>query len=260
MHINFAHYDWALILRKLTMGELKELRVLRCKTLAMPDLVQFLARHVQITILDLGGCEMLGALTPPISARYSASTFTEPTVAAASPAEEGTTPTPETFLPHLTSLTASPEWLLYFLGPPDFSAPTYSPTTTFFSKFSLWSGPFVSTATTNGRQWYPTLRNITAYSVKSWSAKAGDDPSGPYHAAQLARARACAAARGLNLQVGWVADSGCMVGPFVHSLHRRYARTHGQSRSRCVIFSLILLFTMDEILVSILLPTDLSIS
>ncbi|KAJ6458492.1 hypothetical protein C8R45DRAFT_1110023 [Mycena sanguinolenta] len=178
MHINFAHYGWALILPKLTMGGLKELRVLRCQTLVMSDLVQFLAWHVQITVLDLGGSGVLRAFMPPIllvTLRLLSLNALD-------------VPPPS----HITHRLAG--WLLYFPGPPDFSAPTYSPTTTFFSSFSLWSGPFASTAAKNGQRWYPALRNITAHSVKSWNTKDGDDPSGPHHAAQLALAGVCCSA------------------------------------------------------------------
>ncbi|KAJ6450394.1 hypothetical protein C8R45DRAFT_1114130 [Mycena sanguinolenta] len=165
MHINLSLYDWSLILPKLSMEALRELSIC-CQTLAMPDLVQFLRRHEGITVLDLRGCETLGAVMPPISAGT-------------------TTATPETFLPHLTILTASPEHLLYFLAPPDFFFPPAGS-----SNSSLSSAPGT-----------PALRSIISYSVYSWDAKKGDDPSASYYAAQLAGVRACVAARGLSLQV-----------------------------------------------------------
>ncbi|KAF7367171.1 hypothetical protein MSAN_00976900 [Mycena sanguinolenta] len=183
-NIDLSLYDWALILPKLEMRELRELRVgARC-AITVPDLDCFLLRHQGLVALDLGGHNAaVGALVPGIAAKA--------TVASHKTRTDTKTPaltlTPQTFLPRLTLLTAAAEYLLYFLAPPDFdfsSAPVHA---------SASSVPVSTLSVPTQGEWFPSLRAITISTAASTTLSPREELASYHHAADLARVRACVA-------------------------------------------------------------------
>ncbi|KAJ6495158.1 hypothetical protein C8R45DRAFT_1133443 [Mycena sanguinolenta] len=195
-NIDLSLYDWALILPKLELRELRALTLgARC-AIAVPDLDCFLLRHAGVEALDLGAhTGAVGALVPGIAARAAAASHLQHTTT-----ETTETPTPEKFLPHLTSLTATPEYLLYLLAPPDFdfAAPAWA-VPSFAYLFPS------STPPSTPSLWFPALRTITLSTPASTTLCAHDEDDhvhdgeggteGGYHSAQMARVRACVGAR-----------------------------------------------------------------
>ncbi|KAJ6578481.1 hypothetical protein B0H19DRAFT_579845 [Mycena capillaripes] len=87
-NIDLSHYDWALTLPALTLPALTSLSIGQC-LISVPELDAFLARHPTICALDLAFHAPIGALLPPTTAYR---------------------------LPRLTTLRATPDYLLYFLA------------------------------------------------------------------------------------------------------------------------------------------------
>ncbi|KAJ7259951.1 hypothetical protein B0H12DRAFT_1277879 [Mycena haematopus] len=158
-NIDLSHYDWALILPRLSLPALSRLAIGQC-AITVPDLDAFLLRHAKIEVLDLAGHGVIGALVPPLSES----------------AAEGTTP--ETFLPRLTTLTASPEYLLYLLSPPPSSESKSPPEPSPYPPpyYSPYPAP-APLPVPPPSAWFPRLHTLTAAS--------NDDSA--YQAAQLAR-------------------------------------------------------------------------
>jgi hypothetical protein len=89
-NIDLSHYDWTLTLPALTLPALTTLEIGQC-AITVPDLDLFLARHPTIRTLELPFHPAIGALSPPAAV---------------------------CLLPHLTTLSATPDYLLYFLAGP----------------------------------------------------------------------------------------------------------------------------------------------
>ncbi|KAJ7021678.1 hypothetical protein C8F04DRAFT_1107652 [Mycena alexandri] len=87
-HIDLSHYDWALVLPALTLSLLTNFSIGHECAISVPDLALFLTRHPSIQTLDLSYHLAIGALAHP-------------------PADH--------LLPHLTTLRAAPDYMLYFL-------------------------------------------------------------------------------------------------------------------------------------------------
>ncbi|KAJ7106594.1 hypothetical protein C8R44DRAFT_885878 [Mycena epipterygia] len=87
-NIDLSHYDWNLTLPAFTLPALSVLTIGQC-AIAVPDLVLFLVRHPTILTLDLSFHLAIGALIPHATTHV---------------------------LPHLTSIRATPDYLLYFLA------------------------------------------------------------------------------------------------------------------------------------------------
>ncbi|KAF8211747.1 hypothetical protein K438DRAFT_1752418 [Mycena galopus ATCC 62051] len=135
-NIDLSHYDWALTLPRLALPALSHFAVGQC-AITVPDLDTFLLRHPGIEVLDLAFHGAIGALVPSLPALASKH---DPATGSGTP-----TPTPATFLPRLVTLTATPDYLLYFLAD---SIPSPSS-----SDYHLHATP-----------WYPRLRAIAASS------------------------------------------------------------------------------------------------
>ncbi|KAJ7662653.1 hypothetical protein DFH06DRAFT_1471442 [Mycena polygramma] len=87
-NIDLSHYDWAITLPQLTLPSLARLAVGQC-LISVPDLAAFLARHPTISTLDLSFHAPIGALRPSSATQL---------------------------LPHLQTLRATPDYILYFLA------------------------------------------------------------------------------------------------------------------------------------------------
>ncbi|KAF7328460.1 F-box domain-containing protein [Mycena sanguinolenta] len=196
-NIDLFHYDWALILPLLTLANLEELHLGAQCAIAVPDLEDFLVRHSSVMVLDLRHFSALGALVPGISTKAAAA------VARASyktNMNKETTPTPETFLPRLTSFTAPSEYLLYFLAPPDFGFFS-SPAPSSSSSSPSMLLPTSISSVHEESKWYPSLRLITASTPLSSPSADQDNVLAPYHTSRLELVHACVARRGLRLEV-----------------------------------------------------------
>ncbi|KAJ6529279.1 hypothetical protein B0H19DRAFT_1193534 [Mycena capillaripes] len=87
-NIDLSHYDWTLTLPALTLPALTTFEIGQC-AITVPDLDLFLVRHPTIRTLDLPFHPAIGALSPPAAV---------------------------CLLPHLASISATPDYLLYFLS------------------------------------------------------------------------------------------------------------------------------------------------